>query len=149
MSHRGLSLFLIMVLCLVVLPFGNTAVAATKGEPQAQNPALEIGPIDDGNPYTYEFSGGYSAGGQYVGLDAYSVKSNPYYVPTSDGGWEEQVDYLYTDSDMSKSDGSALSYSVRELDRSAGQNMLYITLNGVTLPFDLNAQDKARFLTLT
>ncbi|MFN2493474.1 MAG: hypothetical protein ABR501_11395, partial [Pyrinomonadaceae bacterium] len=108
---------------------------------QNQGPMMEVTPVDDGNPNTSEFSGGYWTGGQYVGLDAYAVKSDPYYVPTSDGGWEEQVDYLYADSDMRRSDGSPLSYSVRELDRPSSQDLLYITLAGVTLTFDLNTEE--------
>lgn len=81
----------------------------------------------DGNPNTGEFSGGYWTGGEYVGLNAFSVMSDPYYVPTSDGGWEERVDYHYTDSEIRKADGTSLSYSARQLDRPAGQDLLYIT----------------------
>lgn len=137
MLHRVASIFLAMTLCLAALPFGSTAVT------QAQrDQMIDIVPVDDGNPYTDEFSGGYWTGGQYVGLDAYSVTSDPYYVPMSDGSWEERVDYLYADGNMSKSDGSPLSYSVRELDRSVSQNLLYITLDGVTLTFNLNTGDE-------
>jgi hypothetical protein len=139
MLHRRASIFLI-VLCVAALPLGNTAVAKATVSPRNQNPA-PLEPIDDGNPNTNEFHGGYWTRGQYVGLDAYSVKSDPYYVPTADGRWEERVDYLYTDSDMNKSDGSPLSYSVRELNRYAGQDMLYMTLGSVTLTFNLNTEE--------
>lgn len=143
MLQSGASMFLIIILYVAALLSGNKAVAKTeakaKASPQDQQEMM-IAPVDDGNPNTSEFSGGYWTGGQYVGLDAYTVKSDPYYVPTSDGGWEERVDYLYTDSDMNKSDGSPLSYAVRELDRSVSQELLYITLSGVTLTFDLNAE---------
>jgi hypothetical protein len=138
MLRRGASVFLVMLLGVAASPSGNTVVTKAKSKPQDQLIMPER-QVDDGNPNTGEFSGGYWTGGQRIGLDAYSVSSDPYYVPTADGGWEERVDYLYADSDMSKSDGSPLSYSVRELDRYNNQDMLYITLDGVTLPFDLNA----------
>lgn len=140
MLHRRASTLLIMLLCIAALPPGNTSSANATVRPQNQRP-LAVEPIDDGNPNTSEFSGSCWTGGQYVGLDAYSVRSDPYYVPTSDGGWEQRVDYLYTDSNMNKSDGSTLSYAVRELDRPAGQDMLHMTLGGVTLTFNLNTEE--------
>ncbi|MGI9067727.1 MAG: hypothetical protein ACR2HX_15180 [Pyrinomonadaceae bacterium] len=140
MVHPRSSLFTATVLLLVTLPFGKASVPTVRS-PQDPQPIMIDNPPSDGNPNTSEFSGGYWVGGQYLGLNAYSVASDPYYVPTSDGGWEERVDYVYTDSEMRKPDGSSLSYSARQLDRPAGQDLLYITLGGVALSFDLTTEE--------
>jgi len=135
-----LSLFFATVLFLAALPFGKASVPMVRS-PQDPQPIMIENPPSDGNPNTSEFSGGYWVGGQQFGLNAYSVASDPYYVLTSDGGWEERVDYMYTDSEIRKPDGNTLSYSARQLDRPAGQDLLYITLGSVTLSFDLITEE--------
>ncbi|HJQ34400.1 MAG TPA: hypothetical protein VJ866_19625 [Pyrinomonadaceae bacterium] len=96
---------------------------------------------DDGNPYTDSFSGQYWSGGQYVNVDAYSVESDTYYAPTSDGGWEERVDFHYSDSDQIKGGGNTLAYATYELDRPSDYSIMNVTLGGVTLTYNLDTQE--------
>src|SRR5437870_3060417 len=133
MLSRNASIFIIFALCIGSFPLGKTTNAQDHGVILEQPP-------DDGNPNTREFSGGYWSGGQFVSVAAYSVRSDSYYVPTADGGWEEQVDYLYSDGNQTKSDGTNLAYAVDELDRSSDYNFLRITLGGSTIVIDLQAQ---------
>ena len=44
------------------------------------------------------------------------------------------------DSEMSRSDGTVMVEAVYQYERSTGQNMLYLTLGGVTLTFNLDTQ---------
>lgn len=139
MLHRGTSTLLMVILCIVALPSGNV-VAKARGS-QQQREQMEIMPEEDGNPYTDGFSGGYWAGGQYVSTDVYSVESDTYYAPTPDGTWEEQVDFYYSDSAMTKSDGTSLTYAVYELNRPTNYSLLHITLGGVTLTYNLYTEE--------
>ena len=134
--RRSVGLFLSACLCMFVLPARGAASHAAA----ANRPQREIAPVEDGNPYTYEVGGNYWAGGQYVGVNAYSVESDTYYAPTADGGWEERVDFYYSDGEVRKTDGTHLTYAVYELDRAAARGLMHVTLGGVTLTFDLAAE---------
>ena len=142
MLQRGTSIFLAVLLCVAALPLGNIAVTEAQSMPQDRQLIVVQRPADDDfNPYTDEFSGTYWMGGQYISTDAYSVETDTYYAPTPDGTWEEQVDFFYSDSEMTKSDGTTLTYAAYELDRPTNYNPLHITLGGVTLTYNLYTQE--------
>lgn len=140
MLHRGASVVLAMSLYVATLPVGNiTAATAEEAGPQDRE-QMDIMLVDDGNPHTDEFSARYWTGEQYVDVNGYSAESDTYYVPTPDGGWREVVDYFYSDNIVTRPDGNYLSTAVYEFYRPTSQNLLYLTLGGVTITFDLNAQ---------
>jgi hypothetical protein len=138
MLRRRISLLLAVALSVCSLPGGGWGNRAS-AKPQRVQPVID--PVDDGNQNTDQISGRYPVGGQFVGIDAYSVESDTYYAPTSDGGWEERVDYYYADSDQIKSDGTNLAYAAYELDRPSDYSILHITLGGVTLTYNLETQE--------
>ncbi len=141
MLRFRVSIFLVAILCIAALPFGNAPVSQLKASAQGQQAMMDVTPVDDGNPNTSEFSGAYWTGGQYVGLNAYSAESDPYYAPSTNGGWEERVDFAYVDSTINRSDGTSLLEATYELDRPYNGSQLHMTLGGVTVTFDLLSQD--------
>lgn len=140
MSGRVMSIFLAAALGAAALSPGAAAAAGAKAGPR-QDRGIMLDQSDDDNPYTDGFAGGYWTGGQYVSVDAYSVESDTYYVPTSDGGWEERVDFYYSDGAQIKSGGSTLAYTTYELDRPSNYSIMHVTLGGVTLTYNLDTQE--------
>jgi hypothetical protein len=94
-------------------------------------------------------TGHYQTRGNTINLRASTVKSGfhiratgpPSESPsTAEEGYQPDADYYYSNNEMTKSDGTVMVEAVYEYEQPTNRSMLYITLGGVTLNFDLNTQ---------
>jgi hypothetical protein len=153
MLSRVTSILLALVLCFAVLPFGNTSVANTKATTRSQGSALELSQtrvdLPDGGRML-NLTGQYQVGSQRVNLRSVTIASklNGGVTPSSpnmpEPGEQEyrpEEDYYYSYSEMSRSDGTPLAQATYEFEEPTDRSMLYITIGGVTLSFNVNTQE--------
>ena len=58
-----------------------------------------------------------------------------------EGDGDPGYSYFYSEGEMTKPDGTVLADAIYQYNSAASQNVVYITLHGVTLTFDLNADE--------
>lgn len=156
MLYRGTGVFLVVILFVAALPFGNTTPAKIKGEPRPQTPGLQLSQtrvdLPDGGKIL-KLTGQYQVGEKRVNLRALTTMTNrPQYggpppIGTPNGSaaegesWSPETDNYHSNSDMSRSDGTPLVQATYEYEDAANRSMLYITITGVTLTFNFNTEE--------
>ena len=148
MLYRTLCLFLVGSLLLIASPLGNTATPARVGRAQSAG-TLQMQQSQTVTPSggaMYRLRGQYNSGQQAVKLNALTVRGPSFSVTTpnyaEEGRYEPDAEYYYSYAEMSRSDGMPLVQTTYEYEETANRNMLYITIAGVTLTFNLNTGEE-------
>jgi len=153
MLHRTAISFLLITLCVVGAPW-HTRATRTDASLPVQDQPLTISTtevIQPGGGTVTNLTGRYQKGDRVVNLRAFTVKTEKSSIvgppsPNSpeaatEEGYQPNADYYYSDSEMTKSDGTVMVEAVYEYEQPTSRSVLYITLGGVTLTFDLNTQE--------
>lgn len=155
MLFRVTSILLATVLCLAVLPFGSAALVKPKAGTVSQESPLQLSQTKVDLPNggrMLTLTGQYQIGARRVNLRSTVLATNPVQVlgpPPIEGRpdsaaqeeYRPEEDHYYSYSEMSRSEGTPLVQATYEFEASTDRSMLYITISGVTLSFNLNTEE--------
>jgi hypothetical protein len=130
----------------------DTERSTTSNAATTQDPGLAISTTKIASPdhtnFVWNLTGRYQNAGRALNLRATTTVKpscqdcgiNPG-VPSGTNASSEaaESEYYYSESDMSRSDGTVVAQTVYQYDEQANRNTLSVTLNGVTFNFDIDA----------
>jgi hypothetical protein len=151
MLTRAATVTLFITLCLVGGTSSHSKPKKVTATPPAQDPPLVLSTTTASQPSggtVFNLTGRYQSAGKAVNLRATTIKSGlnirptgpPNQSPSAPEPPGNEPDSYYSNSDMTKSDGTVMVQTTNELDQTAARDVLYFTIGGVTITFDLNTQ---------
>ncbi|HLL73852.1 MAG TPA: hypothetical protein VK421_01035 [Pyrinomonadaceae bacterium] len=160
MLNRVTSLLLAASLLLFAPPSANTAATNSTAYAPPRQAALSISQtrVEQAGSTVLTLTGQYRAAGGVVNLRSTVTKVNVDLAgtnppptpppsraenvePAQEERYDPGADYYHSYSEMSTSDGRPLAQAAYEYEEAANRSVLYITIGGVTLAFDLNTQE--------
>jgi hypothetical protein len=145
-------LLLVMILCVggIVLHTANTKTKSAAGAQDSPLTLTQTKVSQPGGGMVYNLKGRYQNGSQVVNIRAFTVKADRSVSPgppqqnrpeNTEERYDPGSDYYYSNSEMTRSDGGVLVEAVYEYQQPTNRSILYITLGGVALTFDLNTEE--------
>ena len=154
MLTRAATVILFITLCLVGGTPSHSKPKTVTATPSAQDPPLVLSTTTASQPSggtVFNLTGHYQSAGKLVNLRATTIKSGFHIRPTGPPSQSpsapeqpgDEPDAYYSNSDMSKSDGSVMVSTAYEFEYPANRALLYFTIAGVVMNFDLSTQQAA------